>query len=180
MIFLPTPLAGAYVIEMEKRADARGFFARSWCRKEFEERGLNPQVAQCNVSFNERRGTLRGMHYQAAPHEEAKLIRCTRGSLYDVIVDIRPPSRTYRRHFGIVLTPQSGTMVYAPEGFAHGFLTLEDGTEISYQMSAAYEPAAARGFRWNDSAFAIEWPAEVLVISDRDRNHPDFVARGSR
>jgi dTDP-4-dehydrorhamnose 3,5-epimerase len=174
VIFKAAPLAGAFIVEMEKLEDERGFFARSWCRDEFRTHGLNPQLAQCSVSFNEKKGTLRGMHYQARPHEEAKLIRCTRGSIHDVIIDIRPASVTFRRHLAIVMNPSDGRMLYVPEGFAHGFLTLEDDTEIFYQMSVAYHPESSRGFRWNDPVFGIEWLADVLVISDRDRDCRDF------
>ena len=174
MIFNETDLKGAFVLELEELTDDRGFFARSWCRKEFQEHGLNPQLVQCNVSFNKHSNTLRGMHYQAAPYEEAKLVRCTRGSIYDVIIDLRPPSGTFARHFGILLDAKKHNMIYIPEGFAHGFLTLEDDTEIFYQMSEFYEPSSARGVRWNDPAFDIRWPADVSVISDRDRSYPDF------
>lgn len=174
MIFRETDLPGAFEIEMERHEDERGFFARSWCRREFEARGLNPRLAQCNISFNDRKGTLRGMHFQVRPFEETKLVRCTRGSLYDVIVDLRPDSPSYRKYAGVVLTPESGKMLYVPEGFAHGFLTLEDRAEVFYQISEFYAPDHARGFRWNDPAFAIVWPAEVKVISDRDRSYPDF------
>jgi dTDP-4-dehydrorhamnose 3,5-epimerase len=176
MRFIETSLQGAFVIDPERLTDERGSFARSWCKKEFSERGLNTRVAQCNISFNLRRGTLRGMHYQIAPHEEVKIVRCTRGSIHDVIIDIRPWSATYGRHFAIRLDQSKGTMLYVPEGFAHGFLTLEDETEIFYMMSEFYEPAAARGFRWNDPALGISWPEEVVTISDRDRSNPDFHA----
>jgi dTDP-4-dehydrorhamnose 3,5-epimerase len=173
--FEPASLAGVFLVRLEEMADERGFFARSWCRREFEEHGLDPDVVQCSVSFNHRKGTLRGMHYQAAPHEEAKLVRCTSGSVYDVIIDLRPSSPTYTRHFGVLLSSLERQALYIPKGFAHGFLTLEDGAEIFYQMSAFYEPRSARGVRWNDPAFGIRWPAEVRVISDRDRAWPDFV-----
>jgi len=175
MKFDPTPLPGAFLVRLEERIDERGFFARSWCRREFEEHGLDPRLAQCSISYNKRRGTLRGIHYQIAPHEEAKLVRCTRGSVYDVIIDLRPDSPAYMQHFGIVLDADERTSLYSPEGFAHGFLTLVDGSEIFYQMSAFYEPAAARGIRWNDPAFGIRWPGDVLVISEKDRTIPDFV-----
>ena len=174
MIFRETGLSGAYAIEPQRIEDERGFFARSWCRREFEGRGLNPNLVQCNISYNAAKGTLRGMHYQLAPFEEAKLIRCTRGSLYDVIVDIRPASPTFGTSFGLTLTSENRTMLYVPEGFAHGFLTMEDHTEVFYQMSQFYAPEHARGFRWSDPAFAIQWPGEVRVISDRDRSYPDF------
>ena len=174
MIFTETGLSGAFVVDIEKHADERGFFARSWCQHEFEARGLAPRLAQCNISFNAAKGTLRGMHYQVKPFEEAKLIRCTMGALYDVIVDIRPDSPSFRQHFGVLLTPQNRRMLYVPEGFAHGFLTIEDDTEIFYQMSEFFAPDSARGFRWNDPAFAITWPAEIQVISERDGNYPAF------
>jgi len=174
VIFRETKVPGAYVIDLEPHRDERGFFARAWCQREFEDRGLNPRLVQCNISYNERRGTLRGMHYQAPPHEEAKLVRCTRGRLYDVIIDLRPDSLTYKEHFGIELNDENRTMLYVPEGVAHGFLTLEDDTEVFYQMSAFYEPDAARGVRWDDPAFGIDWPTRVEHIKDRDQNYPDF------
>lgn len=174
MIFRETELKGAYVIDPQRLEDERGFFARSWCRREFEARGLNPNLVQCNISFNAAKGTLRGMHYQIAPFEEAKLIRCTRGSIYDVIVDIRPGSATLGKYVGRVLTSENRTMLFVPEGFAHGFLTMEDHTEVFYQMSQFYAPEHARGFRWNDPVFGIRWPGDVKVISNRDRSYPDF------
>jgi dTDP-4-dehydrorhamnose 3,5-epimerase len=178
VIFTPLSLEGAHLVDIEKREDERGFFARSWCEREFAAQGLNPRLVQCDLSFSARRGTLRGMHYQVQPWEEAKLVRCTAGSIYDVIVDIRPNSRTRGQHFGIVLTPSSYRMLYVPEGFAHGFLTLGDNTEVFYQMSEFYAPEYARGFRWDDPTFGIDWPAEVLVISNNDRNYPDFAWPG--
>ena len=174
MIFQPTGLAGAYVIAIERLSDARGFFARSFCAREFEDHGLNPSLAQCNISYNRHAGTLRGMHFQASPFEEAKLVRCTRGAIHDVIIDLRPDSPTFMQHVGVQLTPDARNMLYVPEGFAHGFLTLEDHTEVFYQMSEFYVPGAARGFRWDDPAFAIDWPAPVSVISERDAAYPDF------
>ena len=174
MIFTETDLKGAFVVDIEKHQDERGFFARSWCRREFEAHGLNPKLAQCNISFNPHKGTLRGMHCQAKPFEEAKLVRCTRGSLHDVIVDLRPGSPSYKKSLGVVLTAENRTMLYVPQGFAHGFLTLENDTEVFYQISEFYMPESQRGFRWNDPAIAITWPAEVEFISDRDRNFPDF------
>ena len=176
MIFRETPLAGAFVIELEKREDARGFFARTWCRREFEEKGLDTRIAQCSTSFNERRGTLRGLHYQASPHAEVKLVRCTRGALYDVIVDVRADSPTYLSWFGVELTAENGHMVYIPEGVAHGFQTLADGTEVFYQISKEYAPDAARGLRWNDPALGIEWPeAAERILSEKDRSWPHLV-----
>jgi len=187
MIFTENKLKGSYIIELEKHIDDRGFFARSWCQKEFEEHGLNPRLVQCNISFNSKKGTLRGMHYQAAPYEEAKLIRCVRGSIYDVIVDIRADSATYCQWIGIELSsprfhlpsstsllPADYRMLYVPEGFAHGFITLEDDTEVFYQMSEFYAAESARGVRWNDPVFNIQWPSEVKVISDRDMTYPNF------
>ena len=174
MIFTETTLKGAFVIELERLGDERGFFARSWCQKEFEAHGLNPRLVQCNISFNKKRGTLRGMHYQAAPHEEAKLVRCTMGSIYDVIIDLRPGSPTFKQHLSVFLGSSNQKMLYIPEGFAHGFLTLEDNTEVFYQMSEFFAPDHAQGFRWNDPAFGIQWPSDVKVISDRDRSYPDF------
>lgn len=174
MIFTETPLKGAFVIEIERLADERGFFARTWCTKEFRDHGLSPRLVQCSTSFNNRKGTLRGVHYQVAPYEEAKLVRCTRGSIYDVIIDLRPESGTFTRPFGIFLNSAQHNMLYVPEGFAHGFLTLEDDTEVFYQMSEFYDSSSARGVRWDDPAFGIEWPADVTVISDRDRAYPDF------
>ena len=174
MIFTETTLRGAFLIDIERHEDERGFFARSWCRREFEAHGLNPEIAQCNVSFNVRKGTLRGMHYQIEPSEEAKLVRCTRGALCDVIVDLRPDSPTFKQYVSEVLTAENRRMLFVPEGFAHGFLTLEDATEVLYQMSEYHVPERGRGFRWNDPAFGIAWPAEVVVISERDRDYPDF------
>jgi len=182
MVFNETSLRGAFTIDLEVHGDERGSFARSFCWREFEAHGLNPRVAQCNVSHNRARGTLRGMHYQEAPHEEAKLIRCARGTMYDVIVDLRPESPTYRQWAGFELTAAPGRpsrMVYLPAGFAHGFQTLEDDTEVFYQMSEFYAPEAQRGFRWNDPAFAIQWPEAVRVISERDRTYPDFAGRAA-
>jgi len=174
MIFQETKLKGAYIVDIKRREDDRGFFARSWCRREFEAHGLNPQIAQCNISFSVRKGTLRGMHFQVKPFEEAKLVRCTVGSLCDVIVDLRPDSPTFKHHLSVILTAENRTMLFVPEGFAHGFLTLEDNTEVHYQISEFHAPDHGRGFRWNDPAFGIAWPADVKVISERDRNYPDF------
>jgi len=175
MIFRETKLPGAFIIEVQRLKDDRGFFGRSFCRHEFAGRGLNPEVAQCNISFNRDSGTLRGMHYQAAPHAEAKVVRCTRGGLYDVIVDLRRESPTFKQWIGQELTENNGWMLYIPAGFAHGFLTLVDNTEIFYQMSEFYHPESARGVRWNDPAFGIQWPTGVQVIlSERDRNWLDY------
>ena len=176
MIFKETKLDGAYIIELNKLKDERGFFARSWCQKEFEDQGLESRIVQSNVSFNKNKGTLRGMHYQQAPHGETKLIRCTRGALYDVIVDLRPASPTYKQWIGIELTADNYRMLYVPRDFAHGFQTLEDGTEATYHVSEFYTPGAEKGLRWNDPAFQIAWPIEVSVISSKDASWPDFMA----
>jgi len=176
LIFTETKLPGAYVIEVEKREDQRGFFGRTFCREEFEAHGLNSQVVQCNTSFNKRKGTLRGMHFQAVPFAEAKLVRCTSGSIYDVIIDLRPASRTFKQHFAVELSAANHRMLYIPENMAHGFQTLEDDTEVFYQMSQMFSAEHARGVRWNDPALGIEWPADERIITERDRNYPDFVA----
>lgn len=181
MIFRATPFAGAYAIELEVHADERGSFARTYCQREFEAHGLQPCAVQCNLSHNRTRGTLRGMHYQVAPHQEAKLIRCARGAMYDVMIDLRDGSPTYGQWAGFELIAAPGkttTMLYLPAGFAHGFQTLQDDTEVFYQMSEFYVPDAQRGFRWDDPAFGIAWPEPVRVISDRDRTYPDFVPVG--
>ena len=174
MIFKETLLKGAFIIELEKLEDDRGFFARSFCKREFEAHGLDSQFVQCNISFNKKKGTLRGMHCQAAPYEEAKLIRCSMGAIFDVIIDIRSNSNTYKKWVSVELTDENRKMIYVPKGFAHGFLTLVDNTEVFYQMSEFYCPDHVRGFRWDDPAFGIEWPSDVQVISDRDRCYPDF------
>ena len=175
MIFTETPLKGAFVIEPEIIKDERGFFARTFCLEEFAAHGLNPNVAQCNISFNPKKGTLRGMHYQAKPREETKLVRCTLGAIYDVIIDLRPNSATSKRWFAVELSADNRKMLYIPEGFAHGFQTLEDNTEVFYQMSEFYAPEQARGIRWDDPAFAIKWPpAPERLISDKDQRYPDF------
>jgi dTDP-4-dehydrorhamnose 3,5-epimerase len=174
MIFTATKLAGAYFIEPEPIADNRGFFARSWCEKEFGAQGLNSQLVQCNISFNQLRGTVRGMHYQAAPYGECKLVRCTAGSIYDVIIDLRPDSATYTQWCGVELTAANRQALYIPEGLAHGFQTLTDETEVLYQMSEFYYPESARGVRWDDPRFQIPWPIVDITISDRDRQYPDF------
>lgn len=176
MIFTPTPLAGAVVIEPEPLEDGRGWFGRTWCRREFEARGLDGRIAQCSISLSKRKGTLRGMHFQAPPYEETKLVRCTRGSLYDVIIDLRPGSPTRLRHFAIVLTAENHKGLYVPAGFAHGFQTLVGDTEVLYQISESHSPEHTRGVRWDDPAFAIRWPEDERTISDRDREYPDFSA----
>jgi dTDP-4-dehydrorhamnose 3,5-epimerase len=174
MRFHETKLSGVFEIHIEPYTDGRGFFARSWCSKEFENNGLNPALVQCSISFNARRGTLRGMHYQVAPFQEAKVVRCTRGSAYDVALDLRVGSATFKQWTAVVLTAARRNMFYIPEGCAHGFLTLEDDTEVFYQMSEFYAPEVARGVRWSDPAFQIRWPADVAVISERDRTYPNF------
>jgi dTDP-4-dehydrorhamnose 3,5-epimerase len=174
MIFHETKLAGVFVINLELNADERGFFARSWCQREFEYHGLNPKVVQCNVSFNERKGTLRGIHYQDAPHQETKLVRCTKGAIYDVVVDLRPQSPTFKDWIAVVLTAEKRNMLYVPESCAHGFLTLEDETEVFYQMSEFYHAELSRGVRFDDPAFRIAWPEKIEVISERDRTYPNF------
>jgi dTDP-4-dehydrorhamnose 3,5-epimerase len=175
MKFIETPLKGAYLIEIEPVSDHRGFFARSWCEQEFGEHGLNSNLVQCNISFNTKKATLRGMHYQIKPHEEAKLVRCTQGSIYDVIIDIRPNSLTFKSWFSIELSATNRQMLYIPEGFAHGFQTLEDNTEVFYQMSNFYHGESARGLKWNDPSFKINWLlTENIIISKKDQNYPNF------
>jgi dTDP-4-dehydrorhamnose 3,5-epimerase len=174
MIFYETRIRGAYEIHLEPITDERGFFARSWCQEEFARHGLNPKLVQCNVSVTSHRGTLRGLHFQAVPFAETKLVRCTHGAIYDVVLDLRPHSPTFRDWMAVVLTAEKRNMVYVPEGCGHGFLTLEDDIEVFYQMSEFYNAEAARGVRWDDPAFQIAWPENVEVISERDRTYPDF------
>ena len=174
MTFHETNLPGVFEISLEPNSDERGFFARSWCQVEFEGRGLNSRLAQCNISFNERKGTLRGMHYQAEPFGEAKVVRCTAGAIYDVVIDLRIQSPSFRQWVGVSLTADNRHMLYIPEGCAHGFLTLTDNTEVFYQISEFYHPESSRGVRWNDPAFQIVWPEKVAVISERDNSYPDF------
>ena len=174
MRFLEMDLKGAFLIDLEAIEDARGLFARTFCEDEFRAHGLSVRYPQCNTSFSRTAGTLRGMHFQADPHAEAKLIRCTAGCIYDVIVDLRPESPTFMRSAGAELTAESRRMVYVPEGFAHGFLTRCDCTEVFYMMSAPYAPQAARGVRWDDPQFHIAWPEAPAVISERDAGYPDF------
>ncbi|HHS83830.1 MAG TPA: dTDP-4-dehydrorhamnose 3,5-epimerase [Gammaproteobacteria bacterium] len=175
MIFTESELKGAFIIEPEKLTDTRGFFARSWCQREFAEHGLNTNLVQANIAFNNKAGTLRGMHRQVAPHEEAKLVRCTRGALYDVIIDLRPDSSTCGRWLGVELNQDNHKMLYVPEGFAHGYLTLTDDCEIFYLVSEFYTPGAEKGVRWDDPAFGIKWP-EIpdLLISEKDQAWPDY------
>jgi dTDP-4-dehydrorhamnose 3,5-epimerase len=175
VVFKETKLPGAFVVSLERVEDERGFFARTWCQREFEAQGLNPRLVQCNISFNKRKGTLRGMHYQAEPYPEAKLVRCTTGAIYDVIIDLRPASPTFKQWEAVELTAENRELFYIPEGFGHGFLTLTDNAEIFYQMSEFYHPESARGVRWNDPAFGIHWPAVTeLIISSRDQQYQDF------
>jgi len=175
MIFRETELKGVFVIELEKKKDARGFFARTWCQQEFNAHGLDTSLVQCNISFNRKSGTLRGMHYQLAPYDEVKLVRCTHGSIYDVVIDLRPGSPTYKRHIGITLSADNYKMLYIPKGIAHGFQTLEDNTEIFYQMSEFYRPEYTAGVRWDDSTFDINWPpSRERIIAEKDRTWPDF------
>jgi dTDP-4-dehydrorhamnose 3,5-epimerase len=176
MIFKPAQISGAFIIDIEQKGDERGFFARGFCRKEFEAHGLNPTIAQANIGVSRRRGTLRGLHYQVHPHAEAKLIRCTAGAVFDVIIDLRVGSPSYKKWLGVELRAETRTMLYAPEGCAHGYLTLADHTEVFYLVSEFYSAGAERGLRWNDPAFRIEWPIlSDLVISDKDRNWPDWM-----
>ena len=174
MIFTETALKGVFVIDIEPIRDARGLFARTWCQKEFEGNGLAVTWVQSSTSVNSRRGTLRGMHYQVVPNEEVKLVRCTTGAIYDVIIDLRPASPTYCQHVGITLSADNRRAVYIPKQCAHGFLTLEDNSEVSYHMSEFYTPESARGFRWDDPAFNIKWPETITVMSERDRTWPTF------
>lgn len=172
MIFKETKLKDAYTIDLEKKDDERGFFARTYCQNEFRSAGIPFTPVQANISFNRHKHTLRGMHYQEAPDEEAKLVYCTRGSIYDVIIDLRPDSSSYMQWVGIDLTRNNRRMLYVPEGYAHGFLTLEDETEVSYMMSEFYKPGSGQGIHWNDPAFNIDWPAEAEVISEKDKSWP--------
>jgi dTDP-4-dehydrorhamnose 3,5-epimerase len=174
VIFNPTAIRGVCVIEPERHEDERGFFARTWCQREFEKRGLNSHLAQCSTSFSKLAGTLRGMHYQLAPHAETKLVRCTRGSIYDVALDLRPSSDTFCRWFSIELTQANHTMLYIPPGVAHGFQTLSDDTEVFYQISEFYHSESSHGVRWNDPAFRIRWALPHPLLSPRDASYPDF------
>ncbi|HEX8843687.1 MAG TPA: dTDP-4-dehydrorhamnose 3,5-epimerase [Pyrinomonadaceae bacterium] len=175
MRFTETKLKGAFILDPERFEDERGFFARTWSPREFAEHGLDAALAECNISFNTRKDTLRGMHFQRTPHEQAKLVRCTAGAIHDVIIDLRPASPTFKQWVGVELTAENRLMLYVPEGFAHGFQTLEDGSEVFYQMSSPYVPESASGVRWDDPAFGIEWPpAPERIINARDRQYPDF------
>jgi len=174
MIFIETKLKGAYIVDIEPHEDERGFFARSWCAEEFEKHGLNPHLAQCNISFNKKRSTLRGMHYQVAPFAEAKLVRCTMGTIYDVIIDLRQDSPTFKEWYSVELTAENRRALYIPEGLAHGFQTLMDDTEVFYQMSEFYHPECARGVRWDDPEFDVAWPVKAVVISEKDLHYEFF------
>jgi dTDP-4-dehydrorhamnose 3,5-epimerase len=174
MIWRETELPGAFVVESKPIEDERGWFVRIYDESEFEERGLASRFVQSSAAFNKEWGTLRGLHYQVDPHAEAKLVRCTHGAVFDVIVDLRPDSSTFKRWAAVELSAESGRMLYVPEGLAHGYLTLEDETETFYLISAAYAPKAARGVRWDDAAFGIEWPHDPRVMSERDKAWPDF------
>lgn len=172
MLLIETKLKGAFIIEPERLEDDRGFFARTWCQREFEACGLTPQFVQCSISFNKKKGTLRGMHYQASPHEEAKLVRCTRGAIYDVIIDLRANSPTFKQWVAVHLTENNRKMLYVPKGLAHGFQTLEDDTEVFYQISEFYSPECATGVRWDDPVFGIKWPMELhRIISPKDSSY---------
>jgi dTDP-4-dehydrorhamnose 3,5-epimerase len=174
VIFVETPLGGAYVVELEKRGDDRGFFARAFCEREFAAKNLATRFVQVNDSLSAQRGTLRGMHYQLAPKAETKLVRCIRGALHDVILDLRPGSATFGRSFGADLTAENRRMMYVPRGFAHGFVTLADDTEAFYFTDEFYAPEQERGVRWNDPHFGIHWPIAPVVLSEKDRGHRDF------
>jgi dTDP-4-dehydrorhamnose 3,5-epimerase len=175
MKFTETPLGNAFVIDPERFEDERGFFAQSWSQREFAERGLNGNIVECNISFNIKKGTLRGLHFQDAPHAQAKLVRCTSGKIYDVIVDLRETSPTFKHWFGVELTADNRRLLYVPEGFAHGFQTLQASSEVFYQMSDYYAPESAGGVRWDDPAFGIEWPSvSERIINVRDQQYPDF------
>lgn len=174
MIFTETELKGAFILEVKKMEDERGFFGRSWCKREMEEHGLNGNVVQTNVSYNKVKGTFRGMHFQRAPHQETKLVRCTKGAILDVIIDLRPSSPTYKQWIGVELTEDNYKMLYVPEDFAHGFITLKDETEVTYQVTQFYTPGAEGGLRWNDPAFGMTLPITPTVISSKDAAWADF------
>ncbi len=181
MIFDKLPLEGAYVVRFQKHEDERGSFARAWCKKEFAFHGLETEMVQANTACSRLKGTVRGMHYQVFPHSEAKLLRCIRGAVYDVMIDLRPGSPTYSSWYGIELGDRSDTMVYVPKGFAHGYMALADDTEVLYQVSEFYTPAAERGIRWNDPLFNIEWPAmEKIILSEKDGTWPDYAGQTPR
>jgi dTDP-4-dehydrorhamnose 3,5-epimerase len=174
VIFKPTDLIGAFIIEAERKEDFRGYFARTFCEEEFASLGLETHIAQCSVSFNQRKGTLRGMHYQAVPFEEVKVVRCIRGAIFDVIIDLRRNSPTFKKHLAVELDERNGKALYVPAGFAHGFQTLAADSEVFYQMSQCHSADHARGVRWNDPSFAIAWPQDTRTILERDRDYADF------
>lgn len=174
MKFIETPLEGVYLIELEPVHDERGFFARTWCKEEFQEHGLNPNLAQCSLSFNKTKGTLRGMHYQCEPHQEAKLVRCCAGAIYDVVLDLRRGSQTLGKWFAAALSARDQKTLYIPEGCAHGFQSLEDESTVFYQISESHHPESARGVRWNDPLFGIKWPIATPILSERDRSFADY------
>lgn len=175
VIFIETKIKGSHIIEVERLDDERGFFARTFCANEFKAHGLNPELAQCSISFNERTGTLRGMHYQVPPHAECKLVRCTMGAIFDVVVDLRPESKTFRQWVAAELTAENRRSMYVPEGLAHGFQTLAKNSEVLYQISEFYQPESGRGVRWDDAAFGINWPiTKNIIISEKDLHYPDY------
>ena len=171
MLFKETIISGVYIIELEKKYDERGFFARTWCKNEFKEQGLESELAQCNLSYNKKCGTLRGMHYQITPYGETKLVSCISGAIYDVIIDLRKDSPTYEKWYSVELTAENGLMLYIPKGIAHGFQTLKDKTSVFYQMSEFYHPESARGIRWDDVKFNIKWPIAEKIISEKDQSY---------
>lgn len=175
MIFTETKLKGAFIIEPERLNDERGFFARTFCQNEFEDHGIRMEIAQCNISFNKKKGTLRGMHYQAPPHEEGKLVSCTKGAIYDVILDLRPRSITFKKWIDIELSRENRKMLYIPAEFAHGFQTLEDETEVFYMISEFYHPECAKGIRWDDPVFGIKWPIDLKIINAKDQSYKMFI-----
>ena len=175
MIFTETKLKNSFLIEPEKLEDVRGFFTRSWSHREFIAAGIDEPIVECNISFSRKKGTLRGMHYQAAPYGQAKIIRCTQGAIFDAIIDLRPESPTFMQWFGAELSAQNHLMLYVPKDFAHGFQTLQDNTEVFYQMSSYYEAQSSQGVRWNDPAFGIEWPEDERTMLERDQQYPDFL-----
>lgn len=174
MIFNRTRIDGVFLIELEKFEDSRGFFARAWCQDEFKKQGLNSHLVQCNFAFNKKKGILRGMHYQAKPFEEEKLVRCVRGSIFDVVVDVRQESPTYKEYLAFNLTEKNHNALYIPAGCAHGYQALEDNSELFYQMSCVHSPEHAKVFRWNDPTINIDWPIKDPILLDRDNEYPDF------
>ncbi len=175
MKFTESPIKGAYIIDVNRIGDERGYFGRLWCEKEYKEVGLNAKICQSNIGVSKHKGTLRGLHYQHAPHQEVKIVRCSRGAMFDVIVDLRPDSKTYKQWFGMELNEDNATMLYVPEGCATGYLTLTDNTEMYYHTTEFYHPESETGVRYNDPAFGIEWPGEINILSEKDRDRPDFL-----